>query len=120
MSKSSAFIWRAARRQVKGMPDCPADLSEPAYANLAFYAHCHVRTDSSNVLKHSQMWYRHVINARHLFTGTYAGGIVQTAESNGKIPETLHHRLRSQTELGFVIVALVPFSSQWPTPANMP
>ncbi|KAF8549751.1 hypothetical protein OG21DRAFT_1420858, partial [Imleria badia] len=39
MDKSSAFVWKIARRQVSGLPDCPADLSEPEYANLVFYAH---------------------------------------------------------------------------------
>ena len=49
MDKSSAFIWKTARRHVEpaGLPDCPADLTEPEYANLAFYARCHVRTGSS-------------------------------------------------------------------------
>ncbi|KAF8547195.1 hypothetical protein OG21DRAFT_1450535 [Imleria badia] len=41
MDKSSTFVWRAARRQVKGLPDCPVDLTEPEYANLLFYARCH-------------------------------------------------------------------------------
>ncbi|KAF8548201.1 hypothetical protein OG21DRAFT_1449427, partial [Imleria badia] len=40
MDRSSTFIWRAARSQFN-LPDCPDDLSEPAYANLAFYARCH-------------------------------------------------------------------------------
>ncbi|KAH7920429.1 hypothetical protein BV22DRAFT_1133083 [Leucogyrophana mollusca] len=41
MRKSSAFVWKTARLQIEGFPDCPPDLSEPAYANLAFYPHCH-------------------------------------------------------------------------------
>ncbi|KIM87996.1 hypothetical protein PILCRDRAFT_814671 [Piloderma croceum F 1598] len=46
MSRSSIAIWRSARelssdRQVVGIPECPPYLSEPAYANLAFDAHCH-------------------------------------------------------------------------------
>ncbi|KAF8549225.1 hypothetical protein OG21DRAFT_1515448 [Imleria badia] len=41
MDRASEFIWRAARRQFEDLPDCPDDLSEPAYANLAFYARCH-------------------------------------------------------------------------------
>ncbi|KAF8553732.1 hypothetical protein OG21DRAFT_1384122, partial [Imleria badia] len=40
MDKSSAFVWKAARSQVNGLPDCPADLAEPEYANLVFHAHC--------------------------------------------------------------------------------
>lgn len=46
MVNSSAFVWKAALRQVDGLPDCPDDLSEPAYTNLVFYARCHVRTSS--------------------------------------------------------------------------
>ncbi|KAF8547193.1 hypothetical protein OG21DRAFT_951851 [Imleria badia] len=41
MDQSSAFVWETARRQV-GLPDCPADLTEPGYANLVFYPRCHV------------------------------------------------------------------------------
>jgi hypothetical protein len=51
MSRSSIAIWRSARqmssdKQVMGMPECPPYLSEPAYANLAFDPHCHVRITS--------------------------------------------------------------------------
>ncbi|KIJ10783.1 hypothetical protein PAXINDRAFT_85522 [Paxillus involutus ATCC 200175] len=43
MQKSLAFVWVAARRQIEhDFPDCPSDLSEPQYANLVFYPHCHV------------------------------------------------------------------------------
>ncbi|KAF8141420.1 hypothetical protein EV363DRAFT_1204107 [Boletus edulis] len=41
MDKSSEFVWKTARRQVRGLPDCPADLTEPEYANLVFHARCH-------------------------------------------------------------------------------
>ncbi|KAF8838078.1 hypothetical protein BDN67DRAFT_934394 [Paxillus ammoniavirescens] len=41
MQKSSAFAWKTARGQLEGFPDCPSDLSEPEYANLVFYPHCH-------------------------------------------------------------------------------
>ena len=43
MSRNSASMWKAARANVEGLPDCPAHLSEPAYANLAFFPYCHVR-----------------------------------------------------------------------------
>jgi len=48
MSQFSIAIWRSAHqlpsdKQVMGMPECPPYLSEPAYANLAFDPHCHVR-----------------------------------------------------------------------------
>ncbi|KAG0705076.1 hypothetical protein DFH29DRAFT_908698 [Suillus ampliporus] len=41
MRKSNAFIWRASRSLIPNLPDCPADLSEPQYACLAFDPHCH-------------------------------------------------------------------------------
>lgn len=46
MDKSATSVWRSARRQVEGLPDCPDDLTEPEYANLVFYARCHVRSDA--------------------------------------------------------------------------
>ena len=42
MSRASAGMWKAARANVEGLPDCPSHLSEPAYANLAFFSYCHV------------------------------------------------------------------------------
>ncbi|KAH9895120.1 hypothetical protein C8Q73DRAFT_487803 [Cubamyces lactineus] len=40
MSRDSALFWRAAREQVHGLPECPAFLSEPQYANLLFSSFC--------------------------------------------------------------------------------
>jgi hypothetical protein len=42
LHRSSVFIWKAARANVLGFPECPQFMSEPAYANLAFDQHCHV------------------------------------------------------------------------------
>ncbi|KAL0946623.1 hypothetical protein HGRIS_012819 [Hohenbuehelia grisea] len=42
MRRSTVTVWRQARANVgDDFPDCPPDLSEPAYANLAFDTHCH-------------------------------------------------------------------------------
>ncbi|KAF8968282.1 hypothetical protein BDZ97DRAFT_1755332 [Flammula alnicola] len=41
MSRSSVSIWKEARSQFPGMPECPPDLSEPQYADLVFGKHCH-------------------------------------------------------------------------------
>ncbi|EJF65431.1 hypothetical protein DICSQDRAFT_51153 [Dichomitus squalens LYAD-421 SS1] len=41
MSRQSAPFWREARKQFEDLPDPPSYLSEPAYANLLFSAHCH-------------------------------------------------------------------------------
>jgi hypothetical protein len=42
MHRSAAFVWKAARMNVINFPECPVDMSEPAYASLAFDTHCHV------------------------------------------------------------------------------
>ncbi|KAF8435101.1 hypothetical protein L210DRAFT_3551914 [Boletus edulis BED1] len=42
MDKSSTFVWKTARRQVDGLPDCPPDLTEQDYADLVFDARCHM------------------------------------------------------------------------------
>ncbi|EKM55155.1 uncharacterized protein PHACADRAFT_208680 [Phanerochaete carnosa HHB-10118-sp] len=39
--RSSITVWRSARNNVPGLPDCPPELSEPAYANLLFTTNCH-------------------------------------------------------------------------------
>ncbi|KAG1893586.1 uncharacterized protein F5891DRAFT_1176386 [Suillus fuscotomentosus] len=41
MHRSSTTVWMAARSNVKGMPACADDMSEPAHASLAFDMHCH-------------------------------------------------------------------------------
>ncbi|KDQ62846.1 hypothetical protein JAAARDRAFT_202398 [Jaapia argillacea MUCL 33604] len=41
LHRSSTSIWRAALSNVEDLPECPEDLSEPQYANLAFSPHCH-------------------------------------------------------------------------------
>ncbi|EIW60439.1 uncharacterized protein TRAVEDRAFT_77410, partial [Trametes versicolor FP-101664 SS1] len=42
MNRAASPFWRDARKTVEGLPDCPPYLSEPAYANLTFFACCHV------------------------------------------------------------------------------
>ncbi|KAI0689360.1 hypothetical protein C8T65DRAFT_834646 [Cerioporus squamosus] len=42
MSRNAAQLWKAARHQAEPyLLDCPPFLSEPAYANLVFFSHCH-------------------------------------------------------------------------------
>ncbi|KAI0333537.1 hypothetical protein GY45DRAFT_1432269 [Cubamyces sp. BRFM 1775] len=52
MRPSAVTIWRNARQNVDDLPDCPDDLTEPAYANLLFDQHCHfcVKARVMNVL----------------------------------------------------------------------
>lgn len=42
MIRSASPLWKTARGNVEGLPDCPPHLSEPAYTNLVFDKHCHV------------------------------------------------------------------------------
>ncbi|OBZ69191.1 hypothetical protein A0H81_10740 [Grifola frondosa] len=53
MHRSATSIWKRARENVEELPECPADLSEPQYANLLFDPHCHFCL-SARVL--SVMW----------------------------------------------------------------
>ncbi|KAK1231016.1 hypothetical protein PQX77_005877 [Marasmius sp. AFHP31] len=41
LSRSMTSIWKAARSNVKDLPDIPDDMSEPAYAHLCFDTQCH-------------------------------------------------------------------------------
>lgn len=43
LSRTTLFLWKAARSNVPDMPPCPEDMSEPAYASLMFDTHCSVR-----------------------------------------------------------------------------
>lgn len=42
MHRSAISVWKEARKNVPGLPDCPFDLTEPEWANLAFDQRCHV------------------------------------------------------------------------------
>jgi hypothetical protein len=52
MSRASKSVWKEAFSNVSpaGLPDCPPDLNEPQYAELAFGRNCTVRL-LSNYLK---------------------------------------------------------------------
>jgi len=92
MDKALAFVWRTARRQVRGLPDCPADMTEPEYANLLFYSRCHVRTDSSTRLDCSEVMNRAVGSMRKRFSGNCVVGIVQSAETDGRVQYALQYK----------------------------
>ncbi|KAF8844882.1 hypothetical protein BDN67DRAFT_615994 [Paxillus ammoniavirescens] len=40
MSRSTAFVWRAVRRNVDGLPEPPSDMNEVQYAALVFGMEC--------------------------------------------------------------------------------
>ena len=51
MSKRVARLsWVQARANVIGVPQCPEDFSEPAFADLLFDDYCHVGTANPSVL----------------------------------------------------------------------
>ena len=52
--RSSVTIWKAALRNVPGLPECPAGMTELGFASLMFSSHCHVR-------RHTQ-WRSHASN----------------------------------------------------------
>ena len=43
MNRDSAHIWKAVIGDAEDIPDCPNDLSPPAYVNLLYHSMCHVR-----------------------------------------------------------------------------
>lgn len=42
MSKDSITLWKAARKNIPGLPDCPDILAEPRYAAVVFDQYCFV------------------------------------------------------------------------------
>ncbi|TBU45773.1 hypothetical protein BD309DRAFT_955381 [Dichomitus squalens] len=58
-SRRSTSFWTEAREQIEGLPKPPYYLSEPAYANLLFFPHCH-NCLKSNI--HTVIW---VFSARY-------------------------------------------------------
>ncbi|KDR77418.1 hypothetical protein GALMADRAFT_65553 [Galerina marginata CBS 339.88] len=51
MTRSSTSVWRSARLNLDGLPDCPDGLSEPQYAELAFGRSCFVHIPASSLLR---------------------------------------------------------------------
>lgn len=49
MSRSSKHIWRAAERNVLGLPPCPEHITEPEYAALVFGKWCSMCGSTGNV-----------------------------------------------------------------------
>lgn len=48
MSRKYKNIWRTAREAIAYLPQIFPGMSEPAFADLMFGTHCHVRTHRSN------------------------------------------------------------------------
>ncbi|KAH9907124.1 uncharacterized protein B0H18DRAFT_898352, partial [Fomitopsis serialis] len=45
--KSSAYIWKESLKNVQGVPPCPEQLTEPAWAALLYSPYCTVSGDIS-------------------------------------------------------------------------
>ncbi|KII86827.1 hypothetical protein PLICRDRAFT_43495 [Plicaturopsis crispa FD-325 SS-3] len=56
MHRSARAIWKQALSNVPGMPDCPSDLNEPQFANIAFSTHCHECLDTDIEGPMSILW----------------------------------------------------------------
>ena len=81
MSRASTHFWRTARANIEGLPDCPEDLSEPAYAHLAFDSRCHVSLFLSYRIFTCLRCSRDVQNrGRRLCCGSYVCDTAQVAE----------------------------------------
>ncbi|KAG5638024.1 hypothetical protein H0H81_002225 [Sphagnurus paluster] len=50
MHKSSKSVWKTALQQITGLPECPAEMSEPQWVNLVFDPHCHVKRGKRAIL----------------------------------------------------------------------
>jgi hypothetical protein len=42
VNRESVLIWKAVCKNIKDLPPCPDDISEPAYVDLIFCAFCKV------------------------------------------------------------------------------
>ncbi|OBZ75564.1 hypothetical protein A0H81_04660 [Grifola frondosa] len=91
MNRSSAYIWKAARQNIEGLPQCPPFLSEPAYANLLFSPHCH------NCLKgniHNINWDFYARICRACWDEIIIEDISATSDMFSRNMEFLHVTLR--------------------------
>ena len=43
MNRNSAHIWKTVIQDMEDIPDCPNDMSPPAYVHLLYHSMCHVR-----------------------------------------------------------------------------
>ncbi|GJE86881.1 hypothetical protein PsYK624_029640 [Phanerochaete sordida] len=53
MTRRAALVWKTARGNVEGLPDCPPYLAEPFYAELMFGVDCH---DCGRLKEIQHMW----------------------------------------------------------------
>lgn len=72
MTRDNVWVWKQARANVPGLPDCPLDLAEPEYAVLCFEKHCTVRY---NFVPHFLLLSRYV-------TSSYFQGCIRNVPSH--------------------------------------
>ncbi|SJL13372.1 uncharacterized protein ARMOST_16814 [Armillaria ostoyae] len=51
LQRSSEFVWKNTRENVKGLPPLPSYMSEPYYANLVFDTHCQCCSQSTTLVQ---------------------------------------------------------------------
>jgi len=71
MHRSSLTVWKMAREN-SGTPECPEGISEPSWANLAYYPHCHVCANHCRTCPHAHSAFRST--AKRQVLGTSSGG----------------------------------------------
>ncbi|CAE6362341.1 unnamed protein product [Rhizoctonia solani] len=55
MSRSSRYIWISAMKNIKDLPPCPPDMSEPYYVTLLFLPCCTVCGESEGCVLHFRL-----------------------------------------------------------------
>ena len=57
LHRSATGLWKDVLSNIEDVPSCPPGMSLPAWVNLLFETHCHVRTlISSQVRLRSRVW----------------------------------------------------------------
>jgi len=122
MSKQSISVWKDARANVEGLPECPDGLSEPYYANLMFVNTCTVSHDSSINLCFTHDLHSFVVKQLK----TYSCALTRTCEP---VPHAKQKTAQSSTSSFLFVVSRFAYgflsfvteselAKYWPMAAN--
>ncbi|EUC57213.1 F-box-like protein [Rhizoctonia solani AG-3 Rhs1AP] len=64
MSRSSRYIWISAMKNIKDLPPCPPDMSEPYYVTLLFLPCCTICGESKGCVLHFRLRLRLCVTCR--------------------------------------------------------
>ncbi|KAJ7103187.1 hypothetical protein B0H15DRAFT_811322 [Mycena belliarum] len=95
MHRSAVSIWKASLRQISGLPECPQEMSEPAWVNLVFSTHCH------NCFAHRVQKVDWILRIR----------LCKQCIKTSKILRSDEHLDSQANKLDKIIAQCVPFSS---------